>query len=248
MKKIIVILLILSSLSCKKDNKDKDQIKLTDTDSTTELPVLKINKKEFSEIDNLYFNHAVGGMPIQEETLVSMKYDDDFLEIKFECRNNPRLDQNYYTKDNSWMFRQEVFELFISKGKEAQEHYIEIQLNPNNALFIGKVNKRYKSDNAYKLQLIDVHESGIAHTAEKDIENNLWKGYLKIPLKLLDYPKTTVNNIFRLNMFRVISNVDHIDKDWIATVESATFACWSSPMTTKPQFHAPEYFGFLVLE
>jgi hypothetical protein len=249
MKKVMIVLFILLSLSCK----EKDSNSITNTvlahgNDTIKVPVLKINKKEFTTIDNLHFHHSVGGKPIQEETFVSMKYDTDFLEIKFECRSNPRLDQNYYTKDNTPIYKQEVFEIFISKGEEVQEKYLEIELNPNNALFLGKVLNRYKSDGKYAFEYIETNTSGIVHTVEKDYKNNTWKGYLKLPLTLLQYPNPTSDQIYRLNMFRVISNVDHTDKNWSATEKNSTFACWNSTMGETPYFHVPESFGILILE
>ncbi len=247
MKVTLVALFILFSLSCQeKEVKKTNNAIVIYPDK--ELPVLRINKDTFTKIDTTYFNHSVGGKPIKEETLVSMKYDNEFLEIKFECRNNPRLDQNSYTKDNSWLFKQEVFELFISKGKETKENYLEIQLNPNNALFLAKITNRYKSDKKFALDLVDIATSGIIHTVKKDSENKAWIGYLKIPLGLLQYPKTTIDNVYRLNMFRIISNEDHKSKDWSVTEKNATFACWSSTMGETPNFHAPDFFGYLILE
>lgn len=248
MKKIITLLVftILISLSCIKESSYKKQIE--SKNQGIEVPVFKINKENFTALQSLHFYHSVGGEPIEEETLVEMKYDKDFLEIKFECRNNPRIDQNYYTQDNTYLFHQEVFELFISNGEEAKENYLEIQLNPNNALFLGKVTNKYKSDNSYALELIDISKSGVEHKVEKDVKNETWKGYLKLPIALLQYPNKKPETIFRLNMFRIISNVDHVNKDWSANVENAIFACWNSPNRAKPQFHAPEHFGYLMLE
>ncbi len=242
-------LFILLSLSCKEKHiANTKQGQTTYNNNSIDIPTIKVSKEKFTQIDDLHFKHSVGGNPIEEETLVSFKYDADFLEIKFECRNNPRLNQNYYTKDNSSIFTQEVFELFISNGKEARENYLEIQLNPNNALFLGKVTNRYKSDHHYALELIDTRTSGIKHNVEKDVKNNIWKGYLKLPLKLLQYPDPTPNHIYRLNMFRVISNVDHTDKKWSSDMSNSTFGCWNSTMSNAPQFHVPDYFGILILD
>jgi len=58
-----------------------------------------------------------------ERTKVQLKYGDHFLEINFECLDNPWVGQNSFT-----------------------EEYLEIEINPNNALFIGKVTNRYKGD------------------------------------------------------------------------------------------------------
>ncbi|WP_103866328.1 carbohydrate-binding family 9-like protein [Aquimarina sp. I32.4] len=249
MKKIIVVSFILLIISCKENSTNTTRdIGSTQKEKKKELPVLKINSKKFTEIESLHFNHSVGGKPIEEETRVSLKYDEGFLEIKFECRNNPKVDQNYYTEDNSSMFNQEVFELFISKGKEVQEKYLEIQLNPNNALFLGKITNRFKPTREYKIEYIETNSSGVIHMVEKDSKNHLWKGYLKLPLKLLEFPEATPDETYRINMFRIISNIDQTDKNWSHATETSTFACWNSTMTKTPQFHVPDAFGMLILE
>ncbi len=227
-------------------NQKKWVISYIDKDSI-QVPVLIINKKKYTKVKNLYFNHSVGGEPIEEETEVQMKYDDEYLKIKFECRNNPRMNQNYYTEDNSPMFTQEVFELFISNGERSLENYLEIQLNPNNALYLAKITNRYKGDNQYENEPLDKKIVGVKHFVEKNEINNTWIGYLEIPLDLLKYPKDVSDSIFRLNMYRIISNEDHHDENWKNNADNSTYGCWSSTMSKRPQFHKPDYFGFLIL-
>ncbi len=249
MKIIEALLLAFLAVSCyNKVIKETKGLNLDGINIHQDNRVLKINKNKFTQVEDVYFNHSVGGKAIKEETLVWVKYDEEFLEIKFECRNNPRLDQNNYTKDNSWLFKQEVFELFISKGKETPENYLEIQLNPNNALFLAKITNNYRSNKKFALDLIDIPTSGVVHTVEKDRKNHVWKGYLKLPLRLLQHPKSTADNVYRLNMFRIISNVDHHDENWSVNEKNATFACWSSTMAKTPNFHDPNYFGYLILD
>jgi hypothetical protein len=213
----------------------------------SKMPKLQINKTSFTELESLYFQHSVGGKKIQEATKVAIKYDDRFLEINFECRDNPRMDQNFFTENNSPMFNQEVFEIFISSGEEASETYWEIQLNPNNALFVAKVNNRYKTDQSFELEMIDNELAKIEHQVLKDRKNNSWKGHLKIPLQLIQDPDNKSNKVFRMNLFRIISNKDHTDPAWQNNAQNATFACWNSSMADKPNFHKPDYFGFLYL-
>ena len=247
---ILIAIIILNGCQQKSkdtmNKKEKDPLEIKKGHHS--LPEITINKDEFTLIENLHFNHSVGGLPIDEETLVMMKYDEKSLEIKFECRDNPRMDQNFYIEDNTSLFNQEVFEIFISKGGKSLEDYIEIEINPNNALFLGKVSYRYKTDKEFSLKLVDNKEIGIYHEVIKDRKNNVWKGHLKIPLDFLKYPKNTLDNIYRINFYRIISTEDHTDQNWENNLKNATYGCWSSTMQKKPQFHAPGYFGFLVLD
>jgi hypothetical protein len=211
------------------------------------MPKLRVNNTSFTELESLYFEHSVGGKAIQEATKVAFIYDDSFLEINFECRDNPRVDQNFYTENNSPLFNQEVFEIFISPGEKASEHYWEIQLNPNNALFVAKVHNKYKTDQSFELEMIDNELAKIEHQVTKDPKNNSWKGHLKIPLQLIQGSADKPNKVFRMNLFRIISKEDHTDPEWQNNAQNATFACWNSSMADRPNFHKPDYFGFLYL-
>lgn len=212
-----------------------------------DVPILRVHNTGYTELERLYFQHSVGGKAINEATKIAIKYDDTFLEIKFECRDNPRMDQNYLTENNSPLFNQEVFEIFISPGEEASERYWEIQINPNNALFVAKVNNKYKTDKTFDLELIDNKVANIVHEVIKDRKNNVWKGYLKIPLDLIQDPKQQDNAVFRMNLFRIISKEDQKDPKWKNNAKNATFACWNSGLTKSPNFHKPASFGILYL-
>ena len=115
-------------------------------------------------------------------------------------------------------------------------------------MFVAKVNNKYKTDKTFDLELIDNKVANIAHEVIKDRKNNVWKGYLKIPLDLIQDPKQQDNAVFRMNLFRIISNEDHKDPEWQHNSQNATFACWNSPKTESPNFHKPEYFGLLYLK
>lgn len=237
-------------ISCKISSQSNQHkwVKTHSGSDSINVPVLLINKKKFTKVKNLHFYNSVGGKSIVEETKIQMKYDENYLEIKFECRNNPRMNQNYYTKNNSPMFTQEVFEIFISNGVNSEENYIEIQLNPNNALYLAKIMNGYQSNKKFTNIPIDNKDAKVGHRVVKDEANATWSGYLQIPLWLIQYPEEISDTTFRMNMYRIISNEDHKLEKWKNNHENSTFACWSSTMSKRPQFHAPDYFGFLILD
>jgi len=219
-----------------------------DSLSSAKLPTLRIHRSDFTFVADPYFKHSVGGHNIEEETSVKVKYDSTYLYVHFECKNNPRLDQNFYTRDNSAMFNQEIFELFISQGPVASENYLEIELNPNNALFLGKVTNRLKTDGHFSVEHLNTKTSGVKHKVKKDELTNTWIGELQIPFELLNNPSVNSNKVYRLNFYRIISMQDHFERDWKVNPENAIFACWSSTLTKSPQFHVPDRFGFLYLD
>ena len=247
----MVLITVMPILSCTAQKETQKNLLPTANEQLMEpatLPVLRINTDTFTNLEDLHFKHSVGGKAIKEETLVMVKYDDRYLEVMFDCRDNPFMDQNHYEKDNSPMFRQEVFEIFISMGKEPMEDYIEIQLNPNNALFLAKINNRFKSDGKVDLTWINTKTAGVVHSVTKDQAAQSWSGHLKIPWDILHYPQKTTEPVFRLNFYRIISQKPQSTKNWRGTANNSTYACWSSTMARKPQFHRPEFFGYLILD
>ena len=141
-----------------------------------------------------------------------------------------------------------LFEIFISNGVNSEENYIEIQLNPNNALYLSKIMNGYQSNKKFINIPIDNKDAKVVHSVTKDEANGTWSGYLQIPLWLIQYPEEISDTTFRMNMYRIISNEDHKLEKWKNNHENSTFACWSSTMSKRPQFHAPDYFGFLILD
>lgn len=251
MIRTILITVFTLIISCKGSFQNKDVLHKTVYDfkgeTKIEVPVLSINTQDFSKLQSPYFSHSVGGKSISQKTLVSIKYDETFLIINFECLDNPYLAQNSFYDDNTEMYNQEVFEIFISAGESSPQHYWEIQLNPNNAVLVGKVNNQYKNDQTFKLSTISNDKANIEHSVVQDPEKNLWKGSLKIPLELIQDPKNEDNTIFRMNLYRIISTKPQEDINWKVTAENATFGCWNSTMADQPNFHRPDYFGFLYL-
>jgi len=213
-----------------------------------QLPSLKIHQNGFTTIEDSYFNHSVGGASIEEETVVKIMYDNAYLHFDFDCRNNPRMDQNYYTVDNSALYNQEVFEIFISLGSAAPKAYFEIQLNPNNALYFSKITFGVKSDDQFEIELLDIKKSGIIHSVTKNELLDSWSGRLSLPLTLFPKLKKGSKEVFRFNLYRLISKEDHFDPNWIAIPSNAVYACWSSTYQKTPQFHVPDRFGFLYME
>lgn len=250
LRKILPICL-LCCFSCggSENSNQHKRVQSHDGMDSISVPVLTLKKGKQTVVKNLHFNHSVGGKPINEKTRIEMTYDERYLKIAFECRDNPRMNQNFYTDDNTPMFTQEVFEIFISNGEKPLEEYLEIQLNPNNALFLCKISNGYQSDGRFENNYIDTKTSGIRHQVIKDEKRDLWKGLLEIPLELLKYPHDASESTYRMNMFRIISNEDHSPEEkWRNNAGNSTFACWNSTLTSKPQFHKPDYFGFLILK
>jgi hypothetical protein len=192
-----------------------------------------------------YFRHSVGGLDIKEKTIVELSVDNNYLEVRFSCLDDPFVNENHYFDDNSGMWNQEVFEVFIANGKEDPKNYLEIEINPNNALFIAEIHNPDQLGLSLSLDFIDPLKSGIVHEVNK--ESRSWGGYLLLPLSLVQYPGPEKGDQFRVNFYRTILQKKQNSKSWKCSAENSIFACWNSTMADEPNFHRSECFGYLKL-
>jgi len=193
-----------------------------------------------------WFRNSVGGEAISEMTIVELLYDGENLIVNFECLNDRFVDMNSYKEDNTGLWHQEVFEVFIALGHEPPAEYLEIEINPNNAVFIAKITNPDLRGNGLKADLISPEKSGISYGVTKGVD--MWKGFLKIPLAITNFSEEKQDNVYRVNFYRTILKEEQEDSDWQSTKENTVYACWSSTMAEEPAFHRSEYFGKITLK
>lgn len=206
------------------------------------MPEITLSKNQWKQLPETHFRHATDGKQASQTTLVKMKYDDDYLYIDFECQQNPFWKENMYQQHNTEMWNQEVFELFIAEGEATPTRYLELEINPNNALFVGWIDNPSK-EAPQNLTFVPYKNAGITHVVKASGET--WLGKMQIPWKLLGGKKET----YRLNFYRIISLQSHSNPDWKCTPADCDFTCWSSSMSgATPRFHRPDMFGTLRLK
>jgi Carbohydrate-binding family 9 len=208
------------------------------------LPSILLSKsgEEFS-IDPLFFN-ATDGNQVDFETHVKLSLEGSNLIVKFECFDNPFTKKNTYTKDNDELYNQEVFEIFVSAGLNDPENYYELEINPNNAIWIGKMyNPTLGVENVQIQKMFTDDETSIRHTVQ--IGQNSYSGKLSIPLNSIS-PENTTD--FRINFYRIRSFKDNKNSNWLCDANNCNFVCWSSTLSgDQPAFHRPKRFGFLKI-
>jgi hypothetical protein len=210
----------------------------------SELPIIDLPKSgKPLRLPPIFFN-ATDGSPANFETLVELTYNLNGLRIGFECRENNFTDQNTMKKDNDPLYDQEVFEVFIAAGEGDPEKYFEIELNPNNAIWIGKMaNPSLGLSNVVIEKMLSTSEVKISHAVQ--IKGNTWSGFIEIPWKLLS--DSPINQL-RLNFYRIRSNTSHLKPNWVCDPQTCDFVCWSSTLSgSEPAFHRPRRFGLLNL-
>lgn len=189
------------------------------------------------------FRHSTDGSLTNQKTEVHLKYDDEVLHVRFRCHDNPFTSQNSMTEHNEDLFNQEVFEVFIATSEADPSNYLEFEINPNNAIWVGQVfNPTLGESGGNKLTMIPYNEANITHDVK--VMENAWFGQFTIPWKLIG-GKTEV---CRINFYRIVSKTSHSNADWVCTPETCDFTCWSPTMSGEnPAFHKPKKFGFMNL-
>jgi Carbohydrate-binding family 9 len=207
-----------------------------------ELPILDLGKagKQIS-LTPVFFN-ATDGTAAKFETKVGLTFYEKYLRVDFECFENNFTSQNALKVDNGPLYDQEVFEVFISAGEGDPAHYFEIEINPNNAIWLGKMsNPTLGLSNVTIDKMLLKQDVNVKHDVK--VRGNTWGGFIVIPWKLLS---ETPSNQYRLNFYRIRSNTSHANTEWTCDAQSCDFVCWSSTLSgTEPAFHRPRRFGLL---
>lgn len=206
---------------------------------------IDLPKGNWQQLPITHFKQATDGEAVAEQTKVWLKYDVDYLHVKFECLNDEFVHTNGYIEHNTPMYNQEVFELFITDESGTAKNYLEFEINPNNATWIGKINNPTGKAPA-KADMIDhkaALEMGLKHHVK--MAKDSWSGEFSIPFKMIG----KVQNNYQLNFYRIITTEPHADKKWKGNLENCLFVCWNPTMSGKiPAFHVPASFGKLTLK
>lgn len=191
------------------------------------------------------FYHATDGTEADFRTEVEVSYDKEYLKVEFVCRDNNFTSENTLTEHNQPLYNQEVFEIFIGLGKDDPKEYLEIEINPNNALWIGEISNPDLGESLQNIvRQFTPEEAGIAHKVS--LVENTWSGYLHIPWKFIGDDK---DGNYRINFYRIRSRVSHPNSDWECDVKTCDFVCWQSTLSGEnPAFHRPKRFGYLKID
>lgn len=191
---------------------------------------------------NPIFKHATNGEDADFNTQVSLRADSRFLKVDFTCEQNLFTEQNAMKIHNAPLYNQEVFEVFIGAGEEDPRAYFEIEINPNNAVWIGEITNPELGEGPQQIvRQMEPEAVGLEHEAEAG--PGQWSGFLHIPWELIG--KAPGGN-YRINFYRIRSKASHPDPDWECDALTCDFVCWSSTLSgTEPAFHRPKRFGHL---
>lgn len=191
------------------------------------------------------FRFATNGEKSDFETKVNVWYSEDYLNVGFECKDDLFVKQNAMYVHNDPLYNQEVFEVFISAGADDPEKYLEVEINPNDAIWIGWIDNPSLGAQTQTLnRMVDPAEAKILHAIEKTEDS--WSGTLQIPWKIIS---NEMNQNYRVNFYRIRSNSSHQDPNWICDEVTCDFVCWSPTLSGKnAAFHRPKRFGLMTVK
>jgi hypothetical protein len=205
------------------------------------IPTISLSKNVWMKLPEKYFKNATDGKESPQVTEVKLKADHQYLFVEFDCQQNPFVHQNTYSQHNSEMYNQEVFEIFIAAGEKIPTRYLELEINPNNAIFIGWIDNPTK-EAPKKCEFVAHEDAKIIHSVEKGTDK--WSGKLQIPWTLIGEE----NDVYRINFYRIIALKFHKKPDWKGTLATCSYLCWSPTMSGEtPRFHRPDAFGLLKI-
>lgn len=205
---------------------------------------ITLTENNWQPLAGVHFKHSTDGTAASQHTFVELKHTSTHLHIRFRCENDPFVNQNAITEHNDDLFNQEVFEVFISPSEADSINYLEVELNPNNALWVGHVfNPSLGKENGKNvLTMVAYDEAKIKHFVKK--QENRWEGEISLPWELIG----NKSNIYRINFYRIVLKSAQTNADWIGNPEICDYTCWSPTMSGKePAFHRPKRFGVLRL-
>ncbi len=207
------------------------------------LPTIQLLAGEWAALSPARFSRSTDGLPGDHPTQVRLMADEQFLNVEFVCEKDEFVQQNYLTGHNEPLYHQEVFEIFIAAGEADPVQYLEFEINPNNAIWTGRISNPGLGDSGIFTEMIGQEESGIRHEAA--IGEGCWSGSFSIPWHLIS---TDLQAHYRINFYRIVSKKSQPDRDWVCDAGNAEFLCWSSTRSGEvPAFHRPKWFGHLML-
>jgi len=190
----------------------------------------RLYKEAWQQAEVVPLSETVTGIKPRLETTVKALWNENYLYFAFQCSDD--YVKATMTEYNDKLYEEDVVEVFIDDNRDMKT-YIEVEVNPLNAVLHYNINNNLKSSFI-----------GFARTEKKiisavsiDEETKEWSTEVAIPLSEF---VTAENNPplpgdkWLINFYRIDRGQDHTDE----------YSSWGT--TGKINFHMPEKFGQLI--
>jgi len=207
-------------------------------DSGVPVPVLDVPRGEFSIEEPwaipgvcvpIALKRATDGGAPRMATSVAAYYDDDFLTVVFNAKDDDEIVATYLGHDEP-LWQEDVVEIFIAP--EGLTPYFEIEVNPLGTTFDARIDS---PDGVRATMTTDLAWTchGLFAALRRD-DGTRMQVVIRIPFDSLgSHPKS--GDEWRANFFRV-------DR---SKVYGDDFSAWHPAMKTPPDFHVTAAFGAL---
>ena len=176
------------------------------------------------------------------------------LLIEFTMRDNSA--SSPFMKCNDPIYESNAVEFFIAPyviGMDAPTSYLEVEINPNGALFVGTINNECDHCRCIDAKLIPCDASGILdYQSAVDYQplagdgKYIWKSHVEITMDFIREMSgmsaitgNVIDDVYRLNFYRIDDQGDDS--------HDTEYSCWNPTMATPPCFHVPSSFGYFEL-
>ncbi|RYP73840.1 hypothetical protein DL769_004141 [Monosporascus sp. CRB-8-3] len=173
-------------------------------------------------------------------TQVDLCYDDTLIHFTFTAYNetNFYFNETQGTNDPIWMY--EVMEAFIHRGTNDPQHYLEIEVNPNNVTFQAFIYNPSKvraadapMDTFYVANPL---ADGMLAETTLNREAETWVSKMAVPLGLFNVDKGQGKGTkWRMNFFRTVTSPEMFPDQGLGA--------WSVP--DEANFHMTPFFGHI---
>ncbi|KAL4468877.1 hypothetical protein ABPG72_009147 [Tetrahymena utriculariae] len=236
MKKLLVILLVLCLANCANTFLRNSLLQT----NQTQLIVAQCPPDMQSDIEQqdrivgfipyFYYQNGTGVSDISTTVQICHR-NFEILDITWNVADTQMISN--YTQCNDPLYNQDVVEVFLGTPENYLTKYLEVEVNPQGALFAANITNTNNSCSGISDSLIPCNQTGIFYSAQ--IADFGYKANAQIPVKLV----TETQQAYHLkgNFFRI----DH------AFNGDTDYSCWRSTFVSPACFHVPSQFGDIFL-
>lgn len=176
------------------------------------------------------------------DTQVKMKYDRNNVYIVFQVKD--RYVRAIAKETNGRVWEDSCVEFFFTPGPDVNRGYFNLETNCKGIFLLQFHNNTGKKQGFVNLE--DTREIEISHSLETNAENEItkpltWTVEYRIPLSILskymEVDKPEPGARWRANFYKCGDKTSH--PHWLT---------WAPVDRPKPNFHLPEFFGWLAFE
>jgi hypothetical protein len=192
------------------------------------------DKARWKKVKPLTMDYTILAKPeFKPEVHAKMMYDDENLYVIFQVKD--RSVRTVTTEINGPVWKDAAVEFFFAPDTLLPKSFFNLEVNSGGTPLLGYTGK--------KIALEDIQQIEIAHSLPKTVDPEIpgpitWVIEYRIPLAMIEKYSKVVHPAkgvtWRGNLYKIaeISSNPH-------------YLSWSEIISPKPNFHMPQFFGYL---